>query len=255
MRVSLLALEYAWDELPVHLYINSQIKLWQKLKHSAGLRPQDLIVRPVHVVLGRVEGAGYMVPVTHFHCWGLEVITTPPKPGNVFQVPCTDMFSMMWVFLNHGDRRETGNRLLSWILRVCFIIQDPPEARLKCWRGSGWATPWPLRSMRLETSAPRRTSTGPGTPKSQSARQSPVRCFQRGWNVTGYVGKGGVTLGSTNASIPQCLWGHLLSSLQCNPESPKETVCDEGSCRALPIPAICTCQLLWGSRRCVPSAS
>ena len=114
-----------------------KMKLRELLKHFVSLRLHGLTVR---LVLGRVEGASYMVLFTHFNCWGLEVITTPLKPWIVFQVPCTDMFSTMWVFLNRGDRWETGNCLLLWIPNICFTIQNPPEALLKCQRGSGWAT-------------------------------------------------------------------------------------------------------------------
>ena len=75
----------------------------------------------------------------YFHHCGLGAITTPPKPWLVFQLPRTYMFSMMRVFLNCGDRQETGNCRLSWILGACFTWQDPLEARLKHWRGSGWS--------------------------------------------------------------------------------------------------------------------
>ena len=46
--------------------MNNRIKLRELLKHSAGLRQHGLTVRLVLVVLGRVEGAGYMVPIMHF---------------------------------------------------------------------------------------------------------------------------------------------------------------------------------------------
>ena len=48
------------------------------LKHSIGLRLHSL--RLLLVVLNGIEGADYMVPVTHFHHSGLDVIITPPEP-------------------------------------------------------------------------------------------------------------------------------------------------------------------------------
>ena len=38
---------------------------------------------------------------------------------------------------------------------------------------------WLCRVMQLKASSPRRMPTGPGTSKTKSARQSPVRCFNR----------------------------------------------------------------------------
>ena len=131
-----LAYDYAWDKLPVYPYVNSQI-IPQMLKHSTSLRPHSFTVGLVLVVhiLGGVKGAGYKFPLLrlwgNYHTW---------KPWIVFQFPRTDIFRTMCLFLNGGDRGETGNCLLLWILRVYFTRQNPPEACFKRQRGSGWPT-------------------------------------------------------------------------------------------------------------------
>ena len=111
------------------------------LKHSTGLRLYDVTVRLVLVVLGRFEGGSCMVSVTHFHLYGIELITTSPKPSIVFQGPSYRHVTHDVGIPESWDGRETKNYWLSWILEVCFIREDPPEVCLKHRRGSGWATP------------------------------------------------------------------------------------------------------------------
>ena len=71
----------------------------------------------------------------------------------------------------------------------------------------------PWSKMWLKAWTPRRTSTGPWTPKTKLARQSLVRCLQRVLNGTGNTGKWTVVLGSTTASTPQSWWGCFLQYL------------------------------------------
>ena len=186
------------------------------LKHTTGLRPHGLTVRLVLVVLGGVE-----VPVAHSiieasrwlpHLWSLQLFT---------KVPRTDMFCTMWVFLNRetDEKQETaGCRGYSG----CFL---PDWTHPKCISSAEGVPDGPLhqlwRIMRLKTSVPRRMSTRPGTPKSWSAKQSPVRCFHRGLEGTGNAGKGAVILGSTTTSTPQSWWGDLIYLLRRNPGDSK----------------------------------
>ena len=159
---------------------------------SADLSPNSLTVKLVLVVLSGVEGAGYMMLVTNFHRWGLEVSTTHLKPWIVFRSlvqSCSARCGHSWI-VDTDEKQETA---CCHGYSGCVLQDRTPKACFKRRRDSGWTTLLAVKDMSLKTSAPRRTSTGPGTTKSLSARQSPVRCFHRGLRGTRNTGKGAVS--------------------------------------------------------------
>ena len=127
--------------------------------------------------------------------WNLELLSSS----------LTEICLAQWYSWIASTVKKTGNLLQLWILRVCFTGQNQPEAHVKRQRGSKWVTLPAVKDYANKGIHTRRTSNGPGMPKSQSASWILVRCFQRRLKKTGNASKGAVTctLGSTTGSTRQ----------------------------------------------------
>ena len=194
----LLAHEYEWDQWPLDPYIltfrNAQTYCRSKTERSywetstcgtwRGWRCR------LHISINEA-----LKRLPHF-C-SLELF---------FNVPRTDMFRTMWVFLirERDEEQET----------VCYPGYSGcvlPEMTHPKHISSAERVPVGLSTCRVglyrwkHLHPEERQSSQEH--RNRSARRSPVRCFQRQSKGTRNAGKGAVILGCTSASIPYSSWG------------------------------------------------
>ena len=80
-----------------------------------------------------------------------------------------------------------------------FYQTEPTRSASQAQKGFQMATLPAVKAYAAKTSSHRRTSTGLGMPKSQTARWGPVRCLPQGLNETWNTGKGAFILEKYNS--------------------------------------------------------